>query len=641
MSVWKYLCLPPLTHQKILTMIRDLCSKLYLFLPVIYSVAFSSCNNGAHNTANKKIDTAAIKTMGKEVFTTNCVTCHGNPAYPKAPSPEALSAMQPRVILNALDNGNMRQQASKLTEEQKEAAAQYITNKMLKTVVMPDEAYTHFSLKDNNDSTYDYSGWGGNLEGTGFRTTQQAGITPQNVSKLELKWAFAFPDESDVRSKPAVVGDWLIVGSQSGEVYALNRKTGKIGWHVTAANGLRSGIVVNKEADDVTAYFVDGSTYAYAVDVKTGKILWSARAGIDPLAMNTGTPAVYGGKIFVPISSIEVAVAADTNYNCCTSSGGVTALDAKTGNLLWYHRIITDTATVQGKKSNGKSFYGPSGAPVWCSPTVDTKRNLLYIGTGENYTLPTTNTSDAIQAIDMSTGRLVWNFQATQHDAWNLACPVLVNCPGKTGRDLDFGMAPILVTGEDGKQRLMVGQKAGVVYTLSPDDGTLLWQTRIGKGGALGGIHWGMATDGKNIYAANADNTLALDPDDTSMHASPGIYALDIITGKVVWKEAAPAVAGKKSYLAANSAAPAVVPGIVFAGSNDGHIRAYSTTDGHVLWDYNTDKKYETVNGIEGNGGSIDSYAPLMADGMLYVNSGYAQFGETAGNVLLAFEVKK
>ena len=623
-------------------MILNPCSRFYLLLPgIIGCIAFNSCNNGTHNTDNRKTDTIAIRAMGKELFTTNCQACHGNPAYPKAPSPEAFSVMEPRVILNALDNGKMRQQASNLTEEQRAAVAQYITNKMLKTVVMPDEAYTNFSLENNGDSLYDYSGWGGNREGTGFRTTQQAGITPQNVSTLQLKWSFAFPDESDVRSKPAIVGDWLIVGSQSGEVYALNRKTGKIGWHVTAATGLRSGITVNKEGNSVTAYFVDGSTNAYAVDVKTGKILWSVRAGVDPLAMNTGTPVIYGGKIFVPISSVEVAVAADSNYNCCTSSGGVAALDIKTGNLIWYHRVITDTAIAQGKKKNGKPFYGPAGAPVWCSPSVDVKRNLLYIGTGENYTLPATNTSDAIQALDMSTGKLIWNFQATQHDAWNLACPVLVNCPGNKGRDLDFGMAPLLVTGEDGKQRLIVGQKAGVVYALAPDNGNLLWKTRIGKGGALGGIHWGMATDGKNVYAANADNTLALDPDDTTRHASPGIYALNIITGKVVWSAAAPGVSGKESYLAANSAAPAAVPGVVFAGSNDGHIRAYSTTDGVVLWDYNTIQKYKTVNGIDGNGGSIDSPAPVMADGMLYVNSGYSQFGEKAGNVLLAFEVKK
>ena len=222
-----------------------------------------------------------------------------------------------------------------------------------------------------------------------------------------------------------------------------------------------------------------------------------------------------------------------------------------------------------------------------------------------------------------------------------MACPVIVNCPGNKGRDLDFGMAPVLVTGEDGKERLLAGQKSGVVYALSPGDGKLLWKTRIGRGGALGGIHWGMATDGKNVYAANADNSLGLNPDNPAIKASPGMYALNIVTGKIAWFAPAPPVQGEKSYLAANSAAPAVIPGIVFAGSNDGHIRAYATTDGHIIWDYNTVQKYTATNGLEGNGGSIDGPAPVMAAGMLYVNSGYAQFGETAGNMLLAFEVKK
>jgi polyvinyl alcohol dehydrogenase (cytochrome) len=356
--------------------------------------------------------------------------------------------------------------------------------------------------------------------------------------------------------------------------------------------------------------------------------------------MNTGTVAVYGGKVFVPVSSVEVAVAADSSYDCCTSSGAVAALDAKTGNALWYHRVITDSAKAQGKKKNGKPFYGPSGAPVWCSPTIDAKRNLLYIGTGENYSLPATNTSDAIQAIDMNTGKLVWNFQATREDAWNIACPVIINCPGNKGRDLDFGMAPILLTGADGKERLLAGQKAGVIYALDPAKGTLIWKTRIGKGGMLGGIHWGMAADGKNVYAANADNKLALNPDDPSVKASPGIFAIDVVSGKIAWYAPAPPVDGKESYLGANSSAPVVTEGVVFAGSNDGHIRAYSANDGHILWDYNTIHKYQTVNGLEGNGGSIDGPAPVISNGMLFVNSGYAQFGEKPGNVLLAFKIK-
>ncbi len=623
--------------------------KQILYLPVIFifTVIFISCNNSGNqkestptSASNDKTD-SSFKIIGRQVFTASCSACHTNPKDVKTPSTEALAAMEPGVVLNALNNGKMRQQGSALTEEQRKAVSEFITNKKLKTTVLPPEAYTTFSFEGNGDRIHDFSGWGGNLEATGFRTTEQAGITPENVSSLQLKWAFAVPGGTEMRSKPAIAGDWLIVGRESGEVYALNRLTGKIGWHVMATTGIRSGIVISKQGDSLTAYFADGATYVFAVDIKSGKVLWSSHAGIDPLAMNTGTVAVYGGKIFVPLSSIEVAVAADSNYNCCTSSGGVAALDSKTGNLLWYHRVITDTATRRGNKKNGKPFYGPSGAPVWCSPTIDVKRNLLYIGTGENYTEPTTHTSDAIQALDINTGKLVWNFQATSHDAWNLACPVIVNCPENVGHDLDFGMAPILVTGEDGKDRLVVGQKSGVVYALSPQDGQLLWKKRIGKGGMLGGIHWGMATDGKNIYAANADNILALNPEDSTIKPSPGIYALNIMSGKIVWEAPSPKVEGKESYLGANSAAPAVVPGVVFAGSNDGHIRAYSTTDGHILWDFNTIQKYTSFTGIEGSGGSVDGPAPVIADGMVYVNSGYNQFGEKPGNVLLAFEIKK
>jgi len=587
-----------------------------------------------------RADSTHIMALGKVIFVNTCQACHGNPAFPKAPTLEALMNVQPRSILNTLDNGKMREQAKALSEKEREAVAQYISHKLIRETIMPKEAYTTFSFKGGN-KLYDCSGWGGNLAATNYRTAAQSGITRDNIDSLKLEWAFAFPDASEMRSKPAIVGDWLIIGnSQSGDVYALNRFTGKLGWHVTASNGIRSGIVVAKQGDSYIAYFADAVTNVYAVDVRKGKILWSTKAGVGSMTLNTGTLAVYGGKVFVPLSSFEVVAAADSNYNCCSTSGGVRALDSKTGKLLWYHRVVASEATARSAKKNGKPFYGPSGGPVWSSPTIDPKRNLLYIGTGENYSLPTTNTSDAIQAINMSTGKLVWNFQATEGDAWNIACPIIINCPGTKGRDLDFGMAPILVTGKDGKQRLLAGQKSGVVYSLDPQNGKLLWKTRIGKGGALGGIHWGMAADNENVYAANADNIYGLNLDDTSIKASPGIYALDIVSGKVTWSTPVPQVKNVPKYLSVNSAAPVVVPGIVFSGSNDGHLRAYATEDGRIIWDYNTDRKFQTVNGVEGNGGSIDSASPVVADGMLYVNSGYASFGEKPGNVLLAFSVK-
>ena len=333
--------------------------------------------------------------------------------------------------------------------------------------------------------------------------------------------------------------------------------------------------------------------------------------------------------------------AKNPDYNCCSSSGGVVALDAKTGNQIWKYKVIDEEAKKVGKKKNGKDFYGPSGAPVWCSPTVDVKRGLLYIGTGENYTYPPTKTSDAVQALDLKTGKLVWSYQGTQSDTWNLACPDDPNCPDKAGPDLDFGMAPLLVRQEDGKDILIAGQKSGVVHALTPD-GKLIWQKRIGKGGALGGIHWGMTADGKYVYAANADNIYALDRRDSLLKPTPGIYALDIKTGNVVWKTPTPICdTSVKGCLSSNSAAPTLVPGIVFAGALDGHLRAYSAKDGKIIWDFNTVRDFETANKIKGRGGALDGSAPLVSNGMVFVNSGYGMFGEMPGNVLLAFEVQK
>jgi polyvinyl alcohol dehydrogenase (cytochrome) len=580
-----------------------------------------------------------LRAMGKRIFYTTCYTCHKDTIGNVAPGYSVMSAMTPRAILASMDNGKMRTQAAKLNEKERKAVAEWLTNSELKSTVLPGEAYTSFSIRKNSPSVFDYSGWGGDIAGTGFRNTEQAGISLSNINSLQLKWAFAFPDATIVRSKPAIVDDWLVVGSQFGDLFAINRKTGKPGWHFTASAAIRGAVVIQKQKNSITAFFADFSTNVYAIDVKTGKQLWYKRAGIDAQSATTGSVAVYNGKVFVPITSTEVGAAMNGDYNCCFSTGGVVALDAMTGKQIWQYRVITEPAKETGKKKNGKSFYGPSGAPVWCSPTIDAKRGLVYIGTGENYTRPTTGSSDAIQALDIKTGKLIWNFQATSGDAYNVACPVFINCPEKSGPDFDFGMAPILVKRKDGKDILVAGQKSGVVYALLPANGKVLWQTRIGKGGKLGGIHWGMATDGENVYATNADNLIAIDKSDSTRKPSPGIYALDLITGKVIWETPAPGCADKRDCLPFNSAAPAVIPGVVFAGSLDGHIRGYATKDGKILWDFDTAKGYDIINGIKAKGGAIDGPAPVIADGMLFVNSGYGMFGQMGGNVLLAFAV--
>ena len=583
----------------------------------------------------------SVRAMGKSAFIQTCQGCHHDTINARIPAKIVLSTMTPKAVLAAMETGKMRIQAFALSAIQRKAIAEWITGAPLKSNDMPKTAYTHFSLPADLKAVPVYSGWGGDIRSTGFRNAAQAGINKTNLANLKLKWAFAFPDATIVRSKPAVAGDWLLVGSQFGDVFALNKKTGKIGWHFSAGAAIRGAIVIIKKENRLIAYFADYSTNVYAVDVRTGKEIWKSRAGYESQSAVTGSVTVADGMVYVPISSLEVASAADGNYACCFSSGGLVALNASTGEEIWHHRVISEAAAESGKKKNGKPFYGPSGAPVWCSPTVDLKRGLVYIGTGENYTNPATINSDAVQALDMKTGKLIWNFQATRGDTYNAACPYFLNCPEKAGPDLDFGMAPILTRDKNGKDILLIGQKSGVVFCLSPDNGKKIWETRIGKGGTLGGIHWGMATDGKFVYAANSDQFFGLDKKDTTWKASPGMYALDVNTGELIWKTANPSCAGKENCFPGNSAAPAVIPGIVFAGSLDGHIRGYDSKDGKIIWDFNTAIHFETVNGIEGSGGSIDGPAPVISDGMLMVNSGYGMFGQTNGNVLLAFDIKK
>ena len=588
-----------------------------------------------------ELPTDSIAEIGKRVFFSSCYSCHKDSLQTAllGPSKTILSAMTPRAVYSALETGKMRLQAAKLSDKERRAVAQWITQRELKETVFPKEAYSPFSIPAQYDKKFDCSGWGGNKEGTGYRTMTQAGISLSNVSDLKLAWAFAFPDGTVTRSKPAIVGDWLIIGGQFGDLFAIHRKTGKLGWQFTASAAIRGGITIGNIGERMVAFFADFTSNTYAVDVRTGKLIWYRRVGYESQSAITGTVAFYNGIVYVPISSLEVALAANGNYPCCTTSGGVVAVDAGSGKEIWHHRVIAEQARVSGKTKKGSPFLGPSGAPVWCSPTVDAKRGLLYIGTGENYSLPTTTTSDAIQALDLKTGKLIWNYQATSNDAYNVACPFLTNCPEKPGPDLDFGMAPILTKRKDGRDILLAGQKSGVVHAIDPNNGKLIWKERIGKGSALGGIHWGMATDGKYIYAANADNIIAIDKRDSSFVASPGLYALDINSGKLIWKTPTPPCPEKQPCLVANSAAPTVIPGVVFAGTIDGHFRAYASADGKIIWDFDTARSFDTINGVNGKGGSIDGPGPVVADGMVYINSGYGMFGQKSGNVLLAFKV--
>ena len=585
---------------------------------------------------------------GEQLFAERCTTCHTPAGTGRAAGIGLLNQLSPRAIVAVLEDGVMRVEGSSMTAEQRIQVAEYLTGRSYTAEAIPEAAFCANPPAWNglDPSAVSWTGFAGNLAGTGYQPPARAGLDASDVPKLELRWAFAFPDGTNMRTSPAVAGDAALVAGPFGEVLALDLATGCVRWSFEADAVIRGAIAVGEGPEGrSTAWFVDSRTNAYAVDLASGSLLWKHRVGWHAAAYGTGSPALHDGRLFVPVSSLEVAVAGDPRYECCTSSGAVAALDAATGEVLWYHRVIPGYPEETGKNGIGTTSWGPSGAAVWSSPTVDPARGLLYAGTGENLTHPATETSDAILALDLETGELAWSFQGTANDAFNMACTQAAyrdNCPDPPGPDLDFGMAPMLVTRPDGREILVAGQKSGMVWALDPDDGgALLWSTAVGKGSALGGIHWGMASDGRYAYAPVADRDAVVVDVNPERALSPGLYALDLMTGEVVWEAVlrAEACEGKRGCYSSNSAGATAIDGVVFAGGLDGVIRAHSTMDGAVIWEFDTTRPVETVGGMPGMGGAIDGPGPVVAGGMLFVNSGYGMFGQMPGNLLLAFGV--
>jgi polyvinyl alcohol dehydrogenase (cytochrome) len=432
-------------------------------------------------------------------------------------------------------------------------------------------------------------------------------------------------------------GGRVFVGSHNGHVYSLDAQSGCYHWDYTASAGVRTAITVASIDGRYVALFGDRRAHAYSVDIDTGRTVWKVTAEDVPNAHITGSPSLFEGRLYVPITVGDDSAAVDPKYTCCQGRGAMVALDAATGKEIWKTYTIPE-ARPCGKSSIGTQLWGPSGASIWSSPTIDAKRRLLYAGTGDNHSAPATDTSDAVSAFSLDFGKIEWSRQLTAGDMGNGACYASdkTNCPEPHGPDFDFGSSPNLIELENGHRLLTIGQKSGLVWALDPDDrGRVVWKTRVGQGGILGGVQWGTATDGKIVYAAVSDisffhpvlgQPLIPDPD-----KGGGLHALQAATGAVLW--AAPPVracGNRKNCSPAQSGAVTATPDYVLSGSVDGHLRAYSTADGSVLWDFDTAKPFATVNGVAANGGSLDSAGPTIATGMLFVNSGYGLYGGQA-----------
>lgn len=580
----------------------------------------------------------AAAVSGEAVYQRRCASCHDSPSE-TAPARDALKQLSVARILRTLDFGVMINVAYVLNREEREAVATYLGVKRDDVPVPPHAYCADRTVNIGASPSPMWNGWGPDLSNA--RYTTASGITLDNVRKLKLKWAYAFEGDVSAFGAPTVLGRTLFIGSAGGAVQALSTDTGCVRWVYQASGPVRSAIVAVPNGQTHVLVFTDLTGWAYGLEAETGRLLWKKKPERHESTRLTGSAAVHNGVVFIPAASWEETRASNPEYPCCTFRGSVTALRAKDGTEVWKTYTIRETPQAIEKGAGTVGTWGPSGAGVWGSPTLDLKRGLLYIATGDNFSSPSTDMSDSVLALELKTGRIVWSKQVMPGDVYSGACTGS-KCPGP---DYDFGSSVIIEKLPNGRDVLLAGQKSGVVYALDPDrKGAILWQTRVGKGGTNGGVQWGMASDGQQVYAAVSDLErktppgtiiqVGLPPDPTQ---GGGLTALRISNGEKVWYAAPQPCGTVPKCSPAQPAAVTAIPGVVFSGSDDGHLRAYATEDGQVLWDFDTVRNYDTANGVSGKGGSLDGAGPVLAGGMLFVNSGYARNGGIAGNVLLAF----
>ncbi len=580
--------------------------------------------------------------LGFAVFQQHCVSCHGNPAIERAPSPATLRTMSPERIYTALTSGIMKQVGDTLNETDRRRVAESLAGQFLGSAAAGDAAKMPNRCTDNpplRDVTeHAWNGWGNGLANNRFQSSAAAGLTAATVPNLKLKWAFGFPGGTSAFGQPTVVAGRVFVGSDIGYVYSLDATSGCVYWSFRTDAGVRNAMTVGPirthGKTHYAVFFGDLKANAYAIDAHTGTGIWKTHVEKHFATRVTAAPALYQGRLFVPISAWEGFQARVLDYACCTADGSVSALDANTGRRIWKTYSIAQRPRPTHKNSQGVQQWAPAGVPIWNTPSIDPSHHAVYVGTGDASTYPAPETTDAILALDLNTGKRLWSHQINKGDSFIVGCAGAgrtENCPKELGPDWDVPMSPMVAHVPDGRTLLVFAMKPGDVLALDADKkGELVWrddhqranatpQSATGAAMRNRGPQWGAAMDDRFAYVPCSGT---------------GIAAVSLADGQQKW--CAPldtATDPKVGY----SAAVTVIPGVLFAGGTDGSVWAVSTDDGHTLWKYQTAADFKTVNGVPAHGGSIVSAGATVAGGMLFVGSGYGVVSETPGNVLLAF----
>ena len=586
--------------------------------------------------------------VGFIVFQQHCTSCHGNPVVERAPTPVQLRSMAPERIFRALTTGLMKTVGDTLTDTQRRKVAASLGGRPLGTDAsgearnMPNRCARDAMRIDPEDGPH-WNGWGVNLGNARFQPAEQARLDAASASRLKLLWAFGLPNSSSSYSQPTVVSGHLFVGADTGYIYSLDARTGCVHWSYRAKAGVRNAMTIapirGYPGVRQAVYFGDLLANLYALDAQTGRLLWMRHVGKHYSNRITAAPAFYDGRLYVPVSSWEGIAASTKDYPCCQSIGAVVAVDANTGRPRWRAAVIPEGPKPLGRNPAGTMLYGPAGAPVWNTPTVDVARRRVYFGTGDATTFPAAPTSDAVLAVDLDTGKLAWSYQVFRNDSFLVGCPVtepVNNCPKVQGPDFDIP-ASVVLRSVNGRDVLYVETKPGDVLALDPDrDGALIWRKNLtgevvgdnppGRGVGVParstGVLWGGAIGTSISYFGLTGG---------------GVVATRTADGERVWLKSFDPTGGRP---AGNGAATTATPELVFVGSGDGKLYALAPTTGATLWQYDTNRVFDAVNKVPTKGGSISSGGAVVVDGRVYVGSGFGVVGGTTGNAVLAFGVE-
>lgn len=611
------------------------------------AVAQSSSGPGAANAPNPALP-------GRAIYEATCAACHANPGQTRAATFQQITSLPPAQLTQVLTEGVMKPMAASLDQRQLRSLVDYLTSGQ--TVQAPAN-WAEQMLCPAGDRRVDVSGPAAfpgftvDAHATRNMTARQAGLTKAQMGKLQIAWAVGFPQTTSLGTGVTVIGDTAFVAA-AGKLFALDAAKGCARWVTPIAS--RNTPTVADIQGKKALLLATPKGDVIAVDAATGEQIWSATGrpsnGVGAIR---GGVTIYKDKVIVPISASGVGTAMNATFECCSGHGAVVALSLKDGHKLWEYHTMKEAEYTGAVSKTGVKMKGPSGAPIWSLPTIDEKRNRVIVATGENTSHPETNTSDAVIALDLDTGKVAWSFQAMESDVWNMACndremtksgPNCAVLYGGKGRDFDFGATPVLVRGVNGRDVIIAGQKSGHVWALDAATGKVLWKDRIGEGTTLGGIHWGVAADARTAYVPVADSLFT--EEELATRGKPGLYAYRLTDGKLLWSQtptvdcpparAAQVVNCKTKF--GYSAAPLVVDGAVVVATLDGKIVVVDAKTGAVMKTIDTIATMPTVNGIAGHGGSIDSHAISAGDGMVFVTSGYGAFAQTPGNVLVALK---